>query len=136
MSQLEIAPHNFQYKKDRGLTAFETFCSGLERPMITEHNYIIAFVSLICYRREGLQRLTGQVMMISHGHGFGNIRISDGEQQLLDEDIYNLLESRSRVYYLGRSGRELVIEDFLSGTNRIHRIDMLENLKRDRIHQA
>lgn len=124
-----LMSHRLQ--RENSIEAFRNFCSRLRYPVLTEHDYLIANVKLICYKNRQIRSLVGELMMIIQGRGLGNIRVFDGELSLLDEDIYNVFESQTRKYTLGRSGFVLVVEDSANsnGIHGIHRIDLIENLQ-------
>lgn len=125
-TEANLMPHRLQ--RQNSIEAFRNFCARLRYPALTEHDYLIATVKLICYKNRQIESLVGELMMITQGRGLGNIRVFDGELSLLDEDIYNIFESQTRKYTLGRSGLVLVVEDTPNSSG-IHRIDLIENLQ-------
>ena len=66
---------------------------------------------------------------ISSSDGFGNIRMSDGDEELFNEGVYDLLESTDCEYSIGRTTATFVIETPSLDKIGIHRIDLIEDLK-------
>lgn len=107
--------------------AFLTFCDRLKNPIEQVHDHTFASVVLTCYRNNSLERYRGIVLLINGGYGTGNIRIADGDNQLMSEHVFHVLERMDHRYSLGRSGTELVIECFAESQEDIYRIDIEEN---------
>ena len=125
MNHTELVPTIQKNKLD----AFQLFCASLRNPVFTENNHILAAVKVVCYENDRtLKQRWGEVLLITHGYGFGNIRMSDGEEELFNEGVYNLLESADCEYSIGRTTATLVIETPSLDKIGIHRIDLIEDV--------
>ena len=125
MTTQEVA--SIQKKK---LDAFQLFCSSIRNPVFTENNHILVAVKVVCYEDYRTPQLHwGEVLLITHGDGFGNIRMSDGDEELFNEGVYDLLESTDCEYSIGRTTATFVIETPSLDKIGIHRIDLIEDLK-------
>ena len=112
------------------LEAFQLFCTSLRNPVFTENKHILVAVKVVCYEDYRTPQLHwGEVLLVTHGYGFGNIRMSDGEEELFNEGVYNLLESADCEYSIGRTTATLVIETPSLDKIGIHRIDLIEDVK-------
>ncbi len=114
-------------KKWNNENAFLTFCEKLKNPVQQENDHAFASVLLTCYRKNKLERHRGIILLINGGYGTGNIRIADGDKQLMNEQVFHVLERNDHHYSLGRTGTELVIECLAESQEDIHRIDIEEN---------
>jgi hypothetical protein len=121
---------NISSARTTRLNAFQRFCSSLRNPVFTENNHIIASVNVVCYKHGSLWRYWGEILLITHGYGYGTVRISDGDGGLFDEGVYNLLESAECEYLAGRSDDVLVIEIPSHGYEDVRRLDLTEDVKR------
>ena len=128
MSQIDILPDLIQQKLEWSRSAFRNFCDGVQHPLVTEDNYIIISVKLMCYRNSRIDRFPCEVILITRGPGLGYIRIFYREPSLLCGEIHALFERPSRTYALGRSARVLVVEDE-SGMTSINRVDLMVNME-------
>ncbi|MBA4054123.1 MAG: hypothetical protein C0490_05375 [Marivirga sp.] len=126
MESVSILPSVKSEKHD----AFQRFCSSLKNPVFTENNHIIASVNVVCYKDALLLPLWGEILLFTHGYGYGTVRFSDGDVELFDEGIYNLLENAECKYLTGRNDDVLVIERPLPDSKCVHRLDLTEDVKR------
>lgn len=110
------------------LQAFTAFCENLKNPVQQLDDYTVAQVKLTCYRKSAIDEYLGTILLIHAGYGIGRIRISDGQRELMDENIFDVLENDLCRYSLGRSGSELIIDSPVTRENGIHRIDIEENV--------
>lgn len=120
---------NLPSVKNEKHNAFHRFCSSLRNPVFTENSHIIASVNVVCYKDGLLLSYCGEILLITRGYGYGTARFSDGDIELFDEKIYNLLESPECDYLTGRSDSVLVIETPSMDTKGVYRLDLIEDVK-------
>jgi len=107
--------------------AFLAFFDRLKNPLQQEKDHAFASVLLTFYRKNRLERHHGIILLINGGYGTGNIRIADGDESLMNEQVFHVLERNDHCYSLGRTGTELVIDCIADSPDDIYRIDIEEN---------
>lgn len=105
-----------QVKQD----AFQIFRDNVSSELSTGDGNTMTNVMISCYVNGRLYRYRGTVCLVSKGYFAGTVRVRDGEDGFVDENIF-LADPRVK-YALGRTSRVLIVENPAS-VNGMTRID-------------